>query len=205
MKITRPLILILGIILLINWTVKAQTSTTSVSLNNSPIEGQFQYVYEKSFDYEEYKMVKRWYLTHLKSHVLDTLNMKQNQIIKARNQIALRNDRIDSLMTIINETNVKLDNAIKEKDSFTLLGIPMQKAGYNSLVWSVIAVLTSALLLFILLYKRSFHVISQTKSDLDEIRLEFEAFRKRALEREEGIVRKYHNELMKYKSKVDKV
>ncbi len=205
MKTTVSTIMVLGLFLAVNVIGYAQVSSQPLSLDTSPIEDQFQYVYQKSSDFEEYKMVKRWYLIRLKSHVLDSLKENRDQLIQARSQITLKEIMIDSLHTVINTTATNLNMAIREKDSFALLGIPMQKAGYSSMVWSIIAVLTFSLLIFILLYKRSYRVIVNSETDLKEIRSEFEAFRKRALEREEGIVRKYHNELMKYKSRVSKV
>jgi len=205
MKTTVSTIMALGLFLAVNIIGYAQVSSQPLSLDTSPIEDQFQYVYQKSSDFEEYKMVKRWYLTRLKSHVMDSLKEKQDQLIQARSQITLKESMIDSLQTVINTTTSNLNTVIKEKDSFAWLGIPMQKAGYNSMVWSIIAVLTFSLLIFILLYRRSYRVIVNSETDLNETRSEFEAFRKRALEREEGIVRKYHNELMKYKSRVSKV
>jgi hypothetical protein len=182
-----------------------QQGTESLSLDNSPIEGQFQYVYQRSSDVDEFKMVKRWYLTKLKAHVLDSLNFKQEQLKEARVVLNHQTDMVDSLKSVINATNEKLTASINEKNRFTFLGISMQKTGYNSIVWSVIAGLAFFLIVLILMYKRSYVTITQTKDDLKDARLEYEAFRKRALEREEGIVRKYHNELMKYKSKVNNV
>ena len=205
MKTIIPTIKILGLFLVINIVGNVRINSQSLSLNNSPIEDQFQYVYQKSSDYEDSKVVKRWYLTSLKNHVLDSLQEKQDQIIEARSQIVLKNATIDSLQGIIAATTNSLNAAIKEKNNLSFIGIPMQKAGYNSIVWSAIAILTFSLLIFILLYKRSHRVIVSTETDLNETRAEFETFRKRALEREEGIVRKYHNELMKYKTKVSKV
>jgi len=205
MKTTNTLLHIFIFLFLYGTFCRGQQGSGTLSLDNSPIEEQFQYVYQKSSDFEEFKMVKRWYLTRLKTHVLDTLKNKQEQLNDARNLLSNQTLKIDSLVSVIDATNKNLNTAVKEKNSFTLLGISMQKAGYNSIIWSVIAGLTFVLLVLILLYKRSYIVITQTKSNLDETRLEFEAFRKRALEREEGIVRKYHDELMKYKSKVNNV
>jgi hypothetical protein len=188
----------------LNTTLAQETEEKPLSIDSSPIEGQFQYVYQKSSTFEDYKMVKTWHYARLKSHVLDTLKMKEAMIADARNEIKTKGIKIDSLVTAIEQTHVNLDKALKERDSFSFLGMSIQKAGYNSMVWSVIGLLTAALLIFLFLYRRSFVTISHTKSDLDEIKTEFETFRKRALEREEGIVRKYHNELMLYKSKVNK-
>ena len=205
MKFIVTTIKIPGLLLILFLLGSTRVNSQSLSLNNSPIEGQFKYVYQKSSDFEDSKVVKRWYLTSLKAHVLDTLQEKQNQITEARSQIALKNTTIDSLQGVIAATTNSLNAAIKEKNSLSFVGISMQKAGYNTIVWSVIAILAFSLVIFILLFKRSHRVIVSTETDLNETRAEFETFRKRALEREEGIVRKYHNELMKYKTKVSKV
>ena len=204
MNTNKSTIVAIGLLVIFGLTAYTQQTSDPLSLDNSPIEGQFQYVYQKSTDFEEYKMVRRWYLTRLKSHVLDSLKEKEDLITQARGHISTQKSEIDSLVAAIHATDARLITAIKEKNTFTMLGIPIQKTGYSSLVWSIIAVLAFSLVILVLLYKRSYSVITHTKNDLDETRSEFEAFRKRALEREEGIVRKYHNELMKYKSKVSK-
>lgn len=185
--------------------VLGQEEKKTLSLDNSPIVDQFQYVYQKSSTFEDYKMVKTWYWAKLKSHVMDTLKLKEKQISDAKNQVLAQKIQIDSLALAIESTHNDLDKAVKERDSFKMFGIPVQKTGYNSFVWTLIGILAATLLIFLLLYRRSHLTISQARSDLDETKKEFEAFRKRALEREEGIVRKYHNELMLYKSKVNKV
>ena len=98
-----------------------------------------------------------------------------------------------------------LKATIKEKNTLRLLGMPMDKSAYNSIMWTLVAGLAFTVVLFIILYKRSHAITSETHKDLEEVKSEFEAFRKRALEREEGIVRRYHNEIMHYKNKVDNV
>jgi glutamyl-tRNA reductase len=68
-------------------------------------------------------------------------------------------------------------------------------------MWLLAGILTFFMVLFVILYKRSNAVTVSTLKDLEEIRDEFENHRKRALERQEEVVRKYHAELNKYKSK----
>jgi hypothetical protein len=149
-------------------------------------------------------MIKRWQFVRLKTHVLDTLALIDQRLAETKDLLSQSHTSIDSLNLQNQELRTNLNKAIQEKDSLIFLGIPMYKSGYNTLVWGIITALTLTLVIFIFLYKRSHSVIIDTKNDLLEVRNEFEAFRKRALEREEGIVRKYHNELNKYKSKVAK-
>ena len=44
----------------------------------------------------------------------------------------------------------------------------------------------------------------QTKTDLEQLKNEFESFRKRALEREQRVVREMYDEILKYKNKAAK-
>lgn len=182
-----------------------QSVAEKPSLDKSNIEGQFNYVYQQSNDFEDYKMVKKWWITRLKTHVLDSIKLIEDQLLATQKLVKAKDATIDSINNILASSNAKLTTTIKEKDTLRLLGIPMDKAFYNSLVWIIIVGLAFTLVFFILLYKRSNLVTRQTKNDSSELKTEFETFRKRALEREEGIVRKYHNELMQYKTKAGKV
>lgn len=76
----------------------------------------------------------------------------------------------------------------------------MSKAAYNSLVWSIIAGLIAGLVFFIVLFKRSHIITTNTRKDLEATQKEFEEHRTRARLREEKIVREYHYELNKYKN-----
>jgi hypothetical protein len=183
----------------------AQQTSEKPSLEKSNIEGQFNYVYQQSTDFEDYKMVRKWWITRLKTHVLDSMKSVEDQLLATQKMIAARNTRIDSLNKLLSSNNLTLNSTIKEKNTLYLLSIPIDKAAYNSLVWTIIAGLVFTLVLFILMYKKSQFVTTQTRGDLSELKVEFEVFRKRALEREEGIVRKYHNELMQYKNKSGKI
>ncbi len=207
MKLTK--LFSLGIFLLIfnpnHQYTYSQQAPEKLSLEKSDIEGKFNYVYQQSSDYEDYKMVKRWWITRLKTHVLDSMKLLEDRLLNTQKKVQAKDLKIDSLNNLLATFNGKLTSAIKEKNTLNLLGIPIDKAAYNGIVWIIIGGLAFTLIIFVLMYKRSHVITVQTKNDLTELKSEYEAFRKRALEREEGIVRKYHNELMQYKNKSTKV
>jgi hypothetical protein len=62
----------------------------------------------------------------------------------------------------------------------------------------VLGFLTGSVLLF-LLFKRSYAVTTQTKSELESIQGEFEDHRKSSREKYEKLVISHHNDLMKLK------
>jgi hypothetical protein len=207
MKLTKSVIRysIIIMVVLLSGIVKSQSASERLSPDKSDIEDQFNYLYQQSSDFEDYKMVRRWWITRLKSHVLDTLKAVEGELLATQTMVESRNVSIDSLNKVLATNSSTLNATIKEKNTLRLLGIAMDKSAYNSIMWTLIAGLAFTLVLFIIMFKRSHAIISETRKDLEEVKSEFEAFRKRALEREEGIVRRYHNEIMHYKNKVGNV
>ena len=172
------------------------------SLDRSDVENQFNYVLRNASDYEDSKVVKSWWLWRLKSHVLDSLNSLKDSISDAYVIIDAKDLTIDSLKKDLKTVNQKLVTTEKEKNSLKFFGLNMSKGAYNSILWTIIAGLILTLLIFIILFKRSNSITLSTKSNLEEIKEEFETFRKRALEREQQIARELYDEIIKYKKKL---
>lgn len=172
------------------------------SIGKGSIESQFNYVLYKSEKYEDYKLVKSWWLYTLRTQVLDTLKALHENFSDTQNLLSVKNTEIDSLIAVMQDINNELDIALKEKSSMKLLGIKMDKIIYNSILWLIIAALLVSLLIFIILFKRSNAITVRTKSELAETRNEFEEHRKRTLIREQQIVRQLYDEILKYKSKL---
>ena len=180
--------------------VHAQNDEEKPSLDNGTIESQFQYVLDKSSRYEEYKVIKQVWMNRLKAHVADSLDKLHNELQTSHLMVSVRDQKIDSLNASLEKTHADLNNAIKERNSLSFLGLKIDKTAYNGIMWTLVGILAAGLIFFILMFKRSNYVTVRTSKDLQETKDEFEDFRKRALRREEEIVRKYHNELNKYKS-----
>jgi hypothetical protein len=168
-------------------------------LEKGTVEEQFNFLYDKSYTFEIFKSIRIPWYTTLKSHVLDSLKSIKKELRKSQ-QIALSKDsQLDSLKSALEKTKQDLATVTNEKNSFRLFGILMAKGSYNSLVWIIILILSVLLALFVLLFKRSNSITSQTKTSLSEVKDEFETFRKRSLEREEKMARKHLDEMNKYK------
>ena len=109
--------------------------------------------------------------------------------------------QIDSLQAELQRSNVKLDQAVKNRDKLTFLWIPMQKALYNTIVWIIIAALIFLSVVLFLSTKRIFISARNNKNDLEELKEEFEAYRKTSRERYEKLAVQSHNEIRKLKGK----
>jgi hypothetical protein len=198
-------------LLLLTYIITIWLSTSGIvlfsqekpSIGKGSIESQFNYVLYRSEKYEDYKMVKSWWLYTLKAQVLDTLKALHENLRDTQNLLSAKNTEINSLVTDMKSLNDELNIALKEKSSMKLLGIRMDKIVYNSILWLIIAALLAILLTFIVLFKRSNAITLRTKSELIETRNEYEDYRKRNLVREQQIVRQLYDEILKYKSKLN--
>jgi hypothetical protein len=206
MKLTRLSLAYIGIaFFLLTGGTSAQSADQKLSLNEGTIENQFNYVIQKSDKFEDYKMVKSWWLYRLKTHVLDSMKVEKDKLIESTNFVAIKEQEIVTLKADLEATNEKLDLAISEKNSLQFLGMTMSKATYNSFVWILIGGLAAGLMLYFILYRRSNAITVATKKSLAELTEEYEDYRKRSLAREQKTVRKLYDEILKYKSKVTKV
>lgn len=197
MKLHLSLVVILFLNVFLSFS---QNETEILSLNEGTLDNQFEYVITKSNKYQDYKVVKTNWLYTLKEHTLDTLNALENELKSTQQIVNKQSKEIEDLKTNLKQVNANLDQTNKEKNSMSLFGIQMAKTLYNSIIWATIIGLLALLLMFIFKFKNSNTITKQAILTLAETEEEFEAHRKRALEREQKVMRRLQDELNKQKS-----
>ena len=175
------------------------TDTPKPSLNNGTIESQFDYLYRKSSSYQEYKVVKKTFYQKIKGNVLDSMQALKKDLVDTKELVEVQGNEIKSLKSDLLTTNDNLISVTKEKDDINFLGMPMTKASYNSLLWTIIFSLVALLLFFIFRFKSSNTITVQSKNLLRDTEKEFEAYKAKALEREQKVRRELQDELNKQK------
>jgi len=178
---------------------ETETDTPKPSLNNGTIESQFDYLYRKSSSYQEYKVVKKTFYQKIKGNVLDSMQALKKDLVDTKKLVEVQGNEIKSLKSDLLTTNDNLVSVTKEKDDIKFLGIPMTKASYNSLLWTIIFSLVALLLFFIFRFKSSNTITVQSKNLLNDTEKEFEAYKAKALEREQKVRRELQDELNKQK------
>ncbi|WP_066225302.1 tRNA (guanine-N1)-methyltransferase [Formosa haliotis] len=182
---------------------QTQTSTESedqLSLNDGTLDNQFEYIIQKSNNYQNYKVVKKAWLQTLKAHTLDSLKAIQKDLIETQENVDLQASEIATLKSNLSETQKTLDLTNEEKDSMQFFGMNLSKTTYNTFIWSIIGGLFVFLLFFIYKFKNSNTTTREAKRMLAEIEEEFDEHRKTALEREQKVRRQLQDELNKQKS-----
>lgn len=179
-----------------------QTQSTTVSkpkpfADELSIPEQFNYAIDKSSNFQDYKVIKQAWMTKLKANTIDTLSALKSNFSTVKAQLDQKSATIEGLRTELSNAQTGL----LEKNSFSLLGIMLSKAAYDSIMWSIIIGLLVALGFLAAAFKRSYSVTAQTKKDLNEAKEEFESYRKKALKSKEEAVRQLYDEINKYKNK----
>ncbi|AXP79119.1 hypothetical protein CJ739_13 [Mariniflexile rhizosphaerae] len=209
MNFTKSLTLLT---LLFSLTIFAQTSDSEddkLSLNSGTLDNQFDYVITKSNGWRDergqsYKVIKAFWLTDLKAHVLDSLQAIRKDLVATGITVKAQAQEIEDLKTSLSNTQSTLDKTKSEKNSMSLFGVQMSKGGYSGLMWSIIAILLALLIFFIYKFKNSHAVTKEAKRALSDVEEEFEEHRKTAVEREQKVRRQLQDEINKQKTIKDK-
>jgi len=212
MKLSKLLISFIFLLFISIAGLAQDSKDNEGSLNSGAIESQFDYLYKKSPKWTDpntgvrYKTVKVNNLFKFKNNVIDSLKLGRKKHVEIEKVVASQKSEIEALKLDLGKTNENLTSVTKEKDSIKFLGIPLSKGGYNSILWTIIAGLTAALVLFISKFKRSNAITVESKKNKAEIEKEYDDHRQRSLEREQKLRRELQDELnrQKYAKQADK-
>jgi len=196
MKATK---LLLTFALLFSISINAQTNLKTKSLSEGTIENQFDYLIKKSNRYQEYKVVKRFWLDNLKKSVNDSLKTMRKELSTAKGILIEKQSQIDKLTSTLDTTNKNVTSLNSEKDNINFFGKLISKLLYNTILWSIIAGLLAALAIYVMRFSRSNTITKESKDSFVELEREYESHKHRSLEREQVLRRKLQDELNKLK------
>jgi hypothetical protein len=175
-----------------------QTAIPEV-LEKGTLSEQMNYLEEKTRIYEYYRAIREDMFQLIKRNAVDSLVKVKNQV----NMLAGMNSnlvaQIDTLTTTLSDKETQLDEAIKTKDGIRILGMNLNKATYNSIMWIIVIGLLFLLGMGFLIFKRNLAVMLRTKKDLEEMKTEFEAYRQKKRVEIEKLGMDHFNELKKLK------
>ncbi len=190
--------ILLLLILQIAVTFKAESQTTMPEiLSKGTLKEQMDYINEKTRIYEEYRAIREDMFQKIRGNSIDSLKAAKNVITGFRKNVNNLNTTIDSLNTSLETVKTNLDQMTKSKNSISLMGIEVNKTAYNAVMWIIIAVLAGILAVGFLVFKRNHVVTTHTKKEIEDLKREFEAYRKASREAREKMSMAHFNELKK--------
>jgi len=186
------------LILVIPIRLHSQTGAELV-LDSASLESQFEFMTERTRTYDGYRAIRDDLYRTLSGNAIDSLNAQKLETETLKSQIMDKDQQIGILNTDLERARNERDQAIRTKDSFDIMGLQLQKGVYNMVMWIlVLGLLVLGILLFAM-FKRSHVVTQQTRKELENLKAEFEEYRKSSREKYEKMVVSHHNEIMKLK------
>jgi tetrahydromethanopterin S-methyltransferase subunit B len=168
-------------------------------LDSASLDSQLEYLQERTRIYNGFRAIRDDIFLKMQGNALDSLNKEKLEVARLSSELTERNFQIETLKSDLTRAKNERDQAIRTKDSFSALGIQMQKGLYNTILWIIVLGLVIVGILLFLMFKRSYVVTVQTKKELDNIQDEYEDHRKTSREKYEKLVVAHHNEIMKLK------
>jgi hypothetical protein len=186
--------LIFIVMIMLPFLGKSQTTMPEMLVKGS-LKEQMDYIQEKTRIYEDYRAIREDMFQKIKVNALDSLKAAKTEISTLKTSSREQNFTIDSLNSSNLAVKADLDKMTKTKNSIKLLGIEINKAGYNAVLWTIIAALAGALVIGFLAFKRNHTVTAHTKKECEELKKEFEAYQKASREAREKMSMTHFNEL----------
>ena len=181
---------------LMSVTAAGQSEIPDVFTEGS-VREQMNYVQEKTRIYEDFRAIREDMFQKLKKNATDSIDAARrtigNLVVERQNRDLL----IDSLNSAIETVKSDLDGMTRTKNSISVLGMEVNKKVYNSILWTIVAALAGLLAIGFLAYRRNHITTVDTKKECEELKKEFEAYRKAAREAREKMSMAHFNELKK--------
>jgi len=179
--------------------IHAQSATILAVMDSTSLEDQLDFVRQKTRVYDNFRAIREDIFLKMKKNSIDSLNAEKLEVARLQSELTESNFQIVNLNEDLSRTKEERDQAIRTKDSFSFLGMQVQKGVYNTVMWIIVLALVSTGIILFLLFKRSYVVTTSTRKELDNLQEEYETYRKDSREKYEKLVVSHHNEIMKLK------
>lgn len=177
---------------------QAQEDLQSDSLNVNPIEAEFIDLMESSNNYQSYKVVELRKLTALQQSTSNYIASLKGEIDELETTLIERQQNIDQQQASLEEVQGQLEQVTAERDAITFLGMPIDKATYQAIMWGIVAALVLVLFVFVYRFTKSNADTKEAKKRQEDVEAEFEIFRAKTLEKEQRMGRMLQDERNKH-------
>ena len=191
-------VMILAVMVISVIKVTGQVTMPDVLLKSS-LKDQYNYIEEHTRIYEDYRAIREDMFQKLKRNVSDTLSTINIKIAGLNKTVSVLNRTIDTLRTNLASTRTKLEEITNTKNSIKVIGLEINKLTYNRIMWTILLALIAVLLLGFLVFKRNLSAIFNTKKEFQELKIEFETYRKTSREAREKLTMDHFNEIKRLK------
>lgn len=164
-------------------------------LSNGTVAEQLDYVQSESNNFQEYKVIKKAWYTKLQANINDSIARQKaaaRAVADALNTEQLEKKEVQANLALTQDTLAQVRDV---QTSMRWVGIPMEKAAYRVIMWSLVALFGIIAVISFVRFKASNSKTKIAKADLEKVQEEFEEHRKAALLREQKLRRELQDEI----------
>ena len=162
-----------------------------------PLSKQFEQVYRRSSSYKDFKVIRKTTFQDLKENTLNSIKSIDEKL-KIE---SLKNTRLEQEINNITKTHLELDlklsNAIQEKNTISFVGLKLKKNTFKIIVWSIFFMLVILICYLAYKLKDGVKITSQAKKELTRVEEEFNSYKKKSLVRDQKLRRQLQDEINK--------
>jgi chromosome segregation ATPase len=169
------------------------------------LDRQFEELIETSNNYQQYKIIEEVQMNILRKNTYEHIKELNENITSLENSITAKENRMVTLKSEVIALNTRLTYVNSEKDSLNFLGFQTSKGVYNTVVWTILGILTFLFIFMSLRFKSNNTTTKAANKQLQTIEEELEEFRRKSIEKEQKLGRQLQDERNKLsKMKGDK-
>ncbi|MEA1886558.1 MAG: hypothetical protein U9N72_05050 [Bacteroidota bacterium] len=197
-KLRYRYVLIIAFMVMIVNKGNSQRTLPDELLTNT-IEGQIEYIEERTRIYENYRAIREDMFQKINSNVMDSLIAYKNEITGLNNRISTLNSANDSLNNSLEKTISSLEDVTRTKNNIRLFGLEINKVAYNLIMLTIIAALIVLLVIGFMLFKRNRYLTIKTRKEFNNLKDEFEEYRQSSRRAREKMTMEHFREIQKLK------
>ena len=169
-------------------------SVTQAQDATKTIDEQFTEVIEGSNNYQDFKVIDKVKMSRLQENAKARIDALQTEIGNLKSEMNSQQAAALKVSADLEESQRTLTDTLEEKDAINFFGIQMSKGNYQTMMWSIIGLLLLSLLFFIFKFRNSNVLTNEAQHKLDETEIEFDEYRRKALEKEQKLGRQLQDE-----------
>lgn len=166
---------------------------------NGNLNQQFDYVFQKSNSFQEYKVIKKEYFTLLKRNSTDSVNRFKKELEQLKGNFLAYDKNLQSLKDTLATTKSTLKEVKNAQNSMNFLGISVAKSSYSMIMWAIVLVLLFLALFILFRYKSAKTITNESLRNFEKLEDDFEDFKRKSLEKEQKLGRQLQDEINKHK------
>ena len=177
--------------------VSVNTFSQKAKNDTLPLSKQFEQVYRRSSSYKDFKVIRKTTFQDLKENTLNSIKSIDEKL-KIE---SLKNTRLEQEINNITKTHLELDlklsNAILEKNTISFIGLKLKKNTFKIIIWSIFFMLIILICYLAYKLKDGVKITSQAKKELIRVEEEFNSYKKKSLVRDQKLRRQLQDEINK--------